>query len=111
MNKVSFCLWVEEGLPLERNKKRGRKPTVRTAPMSRPLTREERANKQENVPLEDLEEVEWEREENLEIGSRQDQEHPQTTTHLDWQYPGEVTPEGKTQLIGKVMEVAVKTKF
>ena len=55
--------------------------------------------------------MDWEREEDLEIGSRQDPEPPQTNMDQDWQYTGEITPEGKRTILGKVLEIVVCTTF
>ena len=52
----------------------------------------------------------------MEIGSRQDPEpRPLAGTPHDldqvWDFPGELTPTAKRQLLGKVLEVAVRTTF
>ena len=60
----------------KRRVNRGRKPSVRTSLMSSPLSREDRRDKglQEAPDNLTLPDVEWDREEELEVGSRQDPE-------------------------------------
>ena len=45
------------------------------------------------------------------MGPRPDPEPPQTSPVQDWQFPGEITPEGKRLIVAKVLEVAVRTTF
>ena len=89
----------------KRKVNRGRKPSIRTSIMSGPLPREDRRDKGLDV--------EWDREEELEVGSRQDPEPPKTAKDpaKNWTFPGEVPPESRRKLLGKVIEVAIRTTF
>ena len=69
----------------KRVKTRGRKPTVRCGLMSGPLRKEERTEARTQTE-EDIDTLEWEMEEELEVGARLDKEAPRDPENR-WQYP------------------------
>ena len=102
----------------KRRTNRGRRPTVRTNLLSGPLPRDSRTDRTQAEDTEDpgdlsLEDIEWDREEDLEVGSRQDPEPARTSVDQEeaWIFPGELPPPARRKILGKVLEIAVKTTF
>ena len=58
-----------------------------------------------------LEDITWVREEDLEVGSRQDPDLPVMETDDTWLFPGDLTPQAKKLILAKVLEVGVRTTF
>ena len=77
--------------------------------MSGPLKREERREHTENEE-EEVDTLEWEMEEELEVGARMDCEPPKDPESR-WQYPRPPRGQERRKLMGKVLEVAIKATF
>ena len=103
LEREGYDRWVPR-----RTTTRGRRPTVRTARMAGPLSRTSRTD---SGPLTELEDEAWLREEELDIGYRQDPEPTLLDNDHNWTFPGELTTEAKKQVLGKVLEVAMRTTF
>ena len=87
---------------------RGRRPTVKSPKMSGPLPRTERLEGRK----EELEDVEWEAEDQLQIGARLDQDPQDTEPDSRWVDVREpVSKEERKKVFAKVLEVAIKATF
>ena len=75
-----------EHLLASKCKTRGRKPTVRCGLMAGPLSREERREGDSGSNQEARTELEWEMEEELEVGARLDGEPPKES-EVRWRFP------------------------
>ena len=76
--------------------------------MAGPLPRTSRTD---SGPSTELGDEAWLREEELDIGSRQDPEPTLLDNDHNWTFPGELTPEAKRLVLRKVLEVAMRTTF